>query len=616
MNKEPSMTMAAPVPKKVSKAAARLANTEIKLARWRLKAEHDRVLILADMVRKLRSGEFGVYAQPAARIIMETLLTEGFGIEDLQQTAALVDAGQAHDGATDASEADRSVGDDLDGRDAPTEVEDNASGCGERQYSHQAERFDQHARDNAAQVETLLEMVHGGRLTMLQALRPGQKACFAEPFFAGEARTIDGQDIGGTDAAIAWAFAQVARGRNVYVGIASFQKPRAEKHTSDGKSLGLKGDRTAANVTGCRVLVIDLHVEPDRKDRQGTSYPTRGDALWALDDALAATGLPRPSAIVDSGRGFQVWWILDTELLAGPWKSLAVGFKRLIGEAGLRYDPARTTDIVGVMRLPGTANFKAITPAVVRFYEINPGTVPLTTIRTIIEDRVGSVPDIQERHDGDAASWGPAARPPIVNFCGQFRLSLETGGRDDSYAVWMSLLATCRGIEDGRALAHELSRNWAGGYDPAVVDKKFDELNYPCRCETFENFRPAPCLACPSRGLIASPVQLDLNRRRVLTALQDAIYQQPRNTFFCARDLWTGPGLSTRAALGRVLRVVLDQAAKEDVLAILPKLIFFAAFRGADTGTLGDLAAAFLEENEADALANLATARAANNPAP
>ena len=362
--------------------------------------------------------------------------------------------------------------------------------------------------------------------------------------------------------------------------------------------------------------MIDLDVEPHRKDRQGTSYPTRGDALAALDDVLVGTGLPRPSALVDSGRGFQPWWVLDTELPAAPWKSLAVGFKRLMGETGLRFDPARTTDIVGVMRLPGTANFKATPPAAVRFHDINPGTVPVETFRTIIRDRVGSIPDIQERHDGDAAGWGPAARPPIVTFCGQFRLSLKTGGRNDGYAVWMALLATCRGIEDGRALAHQLSRDWAGGYDPAVVDKKFDELNYPCRCETFENARPAPCLACPSRGLIASPVQLDLNRRRVLTAVQDAIYQQARNTFFCARDLSTGPGLSTRAALGRVLRVVLDQAAKEDVLAILPKLIFFAAFQGADTGTLGDLAAAFLEENEADALAKLATARAANNPAP
>jgi hypothetical protein len=130
---------------------------------------------------------------------------------------------------------------------------------------------------------------------------------------------------------------------------------------SDTKTL--PGDRVIAaravpNAIWFKSIWLDIDVEPNKEKK----YHTKEEALEAFDAFRIAANLPAPSAMVFSGGGIHVYWISDRRLAVHEWRPYAEGLKALAIKHTLKCDAGITTDGIGVLRVPGTFNWKKDQP--------------------------------------------------------------------------------------------------------------------------------------------------------------------------------------------------------------------------------------------------------------
>jgi hypothetical protein len=115
--------------------------------------------------------------------------------------------------------------------------------------------------------------------------------------------------------------------------------------------------RKADNVAGAWAFWADLDCGSE-KAAAGKGYVNAVTAQAAIIDFADKLSLPQPNAIVNSGTGLHVYWILDSFIPQTQWQDAAKKFKSLMQQNGLLADPSRTADIASVMRFPGTMNHK------------------------------------------------------------------------------------------------------------------------------------------------------------------------------------------------------------------------------------------------------------------
>lgn len=234
-------------------------------------------------------------------------------------------------------------------------------------------------------------------------------------------------------------------------------------------------------------------------------------------------GFPiKPTIVVHSGHGLQVWFLFDKPWLFGSEEqrkmaqALSKAFQAVIlGIARARgWILDNTADLARVFRLPGTMNNKA-KPVPVRVLDEYTDYARCYTIEQIEAA-------LSEIHAGAAPAQSmPAALPAygpdegadlglIVEGCGFMRYCRDhaaTLPEPEWYAA-MSILSRC---QDGVRHAHEWSRHYPG-YSPEETSRKLRqalEKGGPRTCEDIiEKFHPAACETCPSRGKVKSPVVL------------------------------------------------------------------------------------------------------------
>src|ERR1700722_19635896 len=119
---------------------------------------------------------------------------------------------------------------------------------------------------------------------------------------------------------------QDALGRTVYHGCASFGTPDSRKQS---------------NSIGAKSFWLDIDAG------EGKPYPDVTAAAVATEACQRAIGLPRP-LYVGSGDGLHLYWPLESFVDPRTWQRYAAGLKRLLAQAGLHADPARTTDLASV----------------------------------------------------------------------------------------------------------------------------------------------------------------------------------------------------------------------------------------------------------------------------
>jgi hypothetical protein len=105
--------------------------------------------------------------------------------------------------------------------------------------------------------------------------------------------------------------------RDVYVCMST--QRQAEEATSQKGRKYYKPIRLQTNAVALKSFFLDL----DAKGLDKNSYNTKDEAIADLARFINATELPKPSAVVDSGGGYHVYWTVMRALTPDEWKPIA-----------------------------------------------------------------------------------------------------------------------------------------------------------------------------------------------------------------------------------------------------------------------------------------------------
>lgn len=312
--------------------------------------------------------------------------------------------------------------------------------------------------------------------------------------------------------AIQYAHAN-ANTQNVYFALSTYQM-------SDGKFR-----RTSDNTVYQKSFWLDLDCDVE-KAKTGDAYADKASAAKSLANFLKVTGLPAP-AIVDSGNGYHVYWILNKAISTTAWKSLALMFRKVCKANGLIADHHRTADAASILRMPGTYNHKhEAKPVVLRYLptedkfidpvEFAKKMIALTKSDTVTPS-VASTATALRGVSIDGLSFGgeftqkinlPRDPRGMIIKCRQIR-EMATS----SYPAWMLAARTILHTTGGAPMVHALSKLDKASYDHSKCQSLCDNLSAdmtigPGTCSAFESYCHDKCADCPFKGKINSPISL------------------------------------------------------------------------------------------------------------
>jgi len=260
------------------------------------------------------------------------------------------------------------------------------------------------------------------------------------------------------------------------------------------------------------------------------TYADRIDAITALRDFIDHYKLPEP-AVVNSGNGVHVWWVLDQYLEPDKWQPLAGALRAACVEQNLLADHGITIDIARIMRVPGTKNYKD---------KANPKSVEILNevaicavedIRDALSGLIFKVEVTKQAKSANAVFAVDLPQTPkdanqIADQCAQLRLFRDTQGNlpEPQWYAGLGLLSLC---VDGEKIARE----WSSGhpdYDPAATSTKLERATEfaPSTCARFAEVNPDGCDGCPFAGKITSPIQLG----ETVTPINTEVLQESSDT--------------------------------------------------------------------------------------
>lgn len=293
------------------------------------------------------------------------------------------------------------------------------------------------------------------------------------------------------------ADALVHSGYDAYYALASFVDP------DEG--------RTVVNAQQLGSFFLDIDCG------EGKHYETQADGLAALRKFVADVGLPKPTSIVNSGRGLHVYWVPEQPLSKEDWKPLAESLKNLCDKHGLQADPAVTSDVARILRIPETLNFKNPDAPLATKILYQNGRVSLTKLKEVIPtidplDIPGSRPFIRQLDPMTMALMG--------NYQSKFKTillkSLNGEGCEQianafrnqevlEEPLWRAALSIAQHCSDGSVAIHKLSANHPE-YSPETTVRKAGDTKGPYTCETFKKLNPSGCEGCTLK--VSSPIQI------------------------------------------------------------------------------------------------------------
>ena len=288
---------------------------------------------------------------------------------------------------------------------------------------------------------------------------------------------------------------------------------------TNGALTNTKG-RTTANVVALRALWIDVDVKDFAHDR----------VLMAetVKTFIETNRLP-PPARVWSGGGIHLYWPLDADVTElAVWDGMAKALRSMwiAHNHGRKVDVTRIADKASILRLPGTSNFKYDPPAPITILDMGGPPSSVEYITTLLKDcappshaaRAVAPSDVFGTPPAHAIGGTPKGfhvepeRPkryfPIVlEKCSQMRWARDNPAQVTE-PVWRQVLSVAGMCEDGRAVAHEISKGHPN-YSEAETDDKLERVvlrDAPARCEWFRINSPTGCVDCTAQ--VASPLLL------------------------------------------------------------------------------------------------------------
>lgn len=322
--------------------------------------------------------------------------------------------------------------------------------------------------------------------------------------------TIQGKAIVQTfydsvDVLVAAGIDASAQGKNAYYAMASF---------NDAST------RTQDNVLRLKAFWLDV----DCKDKDPLKdYANKHDGIVAIQSFCARHSFPRPT-IVDSGNGWHVYWVLDTEVTKAEWQPVADKLKALCLNDNLRIDPACTADSARILRIPTTLNYRFDPPSAVELkFESKPvmfdafkGLIDLAFVTLNIKPslKIAGTPTKKEMSAVTKALIGNTAssfkkimrRSCSNNGCEQLFYGVTEQATIDE-PFWRATLSVAQHCSDNDTAIHLVS-NQHPDYDYDATVAKAEQTKGPYTCVTFDSLRGNVCQSCPNYNKITSPIQL------------------------------------------------------------------------------------------------------------
>ena len=300
----------------------------------------------------------------------------------------------------------------------------------------------------------------------------------------------------------------VKKGNNVYFALSSFKDDSSRKQK---------------NVQEMKSFFLDVDIGDPEKVAKKVAYAEKSEALAAVRGFIDMAGLPHP-AIVDSGGGWHVYWVLDDAITPEKWQPIADMFKQLCMQSGLNIDPAVPADSARILRVVGTNNTKR--KASVKFLVGVPIPEPiaLTQFTSPLREacaKYGIVESMKKpklNYLMDAATFNAsgnkeakfstiAIRSLKGDGCAQIA-DMLANPKGIHYDLWCAGLSIANKCIDGATAIHKLSRGH-DGYTAEATELKAAEFNNgPRTCDWFNTNFPTNCTNCKFKGQFATPIKL------------------------------------------------------------------------------------------------------------
>lgn len=309
-----------------------------------------------------------------------------------------------------------------------------------------------------------------------------------------------------------------SKGGDVYVALATFNS--ATRKVSEARQL--------------KSFFLDLDCG------EGKGFIDQSAAVKELRSFCTKAKLPKPTIMVDSGRGVHVYWVLDSAITYAEWSAVAHALKRACAVHDFPADPVVTADGARILRIPGTRNFKTKPPTPSTIIGHVGETYPLhrfsSVLRTTTPVPVAEMPSAaQEMSDADKTMMQNLlgnytkkfAKIVLKTVEGKGCAQIDNAVRNPStlnYAQWVDVVSIAKHCSEGYKAVHDVSRGHPD-YDPAQTEKIADSIHYPHLCSTFEANNPAGCAGCPLKGKIKSPITIGIEVKEATE--QDNIVHVP-----------------------------------------------------------------------------------------
>ena len=301
------------------------------------------------------------------------------------------------------------------------------------------------------------------------------------------------------------------KGLNSYFALSSFQ---------DSSS------RTTKNSAYTHAFFLDLDCG-ERATKSKTAvkpFPTQAAAIKALQKFCKDVGVPKPTIIVNSGRGLHVYWVLDKNYTYAEWHPVAVKLNSTCLANGLGVDSMVTADAARVLRVPRTSNYNSYPPSDVYVFDKavgNPVTlaefsialgeeieIPVLPSRTFTEEDSKTMDALTGLGNVTKSFSRIVAKTGSGKGCGQIAHALEEPN-SLSYEEWTNALSIAQHCEERDRAVHLISKGY-DNYSPEETEKISNSITTPRLCSTFEQANPAPCANCPLKGKIKTPISLGI----------------------------------------------------------------------------------------------------------
>lgn len=277
---------------------------------------------------------------------------------------------------------------------------------------------------------------------------------------------------------------------------------------------------------------VDVGNTPDKPDKH---YNTIEEAWAALVQFRKDAGLPQFSAVVKSGGGLHAYFIADRPLTPSEWRPFADGLRALLLHHNVKCDAGLTTDDVRLLRLPNTLNHKYDPPRPVELlpipiveYNFDTTLLFLTKIAPVTHSATAAVtqyfdpaiftkqaPVTESLASGLTMESQPLASSSVFAGCAFLSDALTNGGADYDNPLWNLTTLCATFMEDGPALAHQMSAGHASythsetqaQYDRKVEERESRGLGWPS-CKTIQANGCTACATCPHFPAGKSPLNL------------------------------------------------------------------------------------------------------------